>query len=161
MGEVQTVTQKKPPVSRNRKWSPKLAERVLKKVAETGSISLAAEAEGIHIQTVYYHQKRDPEFAAAYSEAMDAAFHNVLGHAFTRSMDAEKPSDRLTEVLLKFRWPERLSSFLSISEGGERTDGPANLDPRVIAKMDPADRTTLVTLLEKYLDAQDAIRSKA
>ncbi|MCA3642072.1 MAG: hypothetical protein IOC63_09485 [Methylobacterium sp.] len=31
---------------------------------------------------------------------------------------------------------------------------PAGLDPRVIARMDPADRTALIALLGRYLEAE-------
>lgn len=83
---------------------------------------------------------------------MDTAFREILGKAFERSLAEEEPSDRLIEVLLKFRWPERLNGFLAFTaEGGSAAAAPAGLDPRVIARMEPTDRAALIDLLGKYL----------
>lgn len=55
-------------------------------------------------------------------------------------------------MLLKFRWPERLNGFLAFTaEGGSAATAPAGLDPRVIARMEPVDRTMLIDLLGRYL----------
>jgi hypothetical protein len=78
-----------------------------------------------------------------------------LSKAFERSMDDVEPSDRLIEVLLKFRWPERLNGFLSITaDGGSAATAPAGLDPRIIARMAPADRAALIDLLGRYLTVE-------
>ncbi|WP_198136931.1 hypothetical protein [Nitrobacter hamburgensis] len=61
----------------------------------------------------------------------------------------------MIEVLPKFRWPERLNGFLAVvGDGPTDTSGPVGLDPRVIARMEPADRNALIGLLEKYLDVE-------
>lgn len=138
----------------DRKWSAAVEAKVLDVIARTGSPKMASEACGISAATIHDHRRRDAEFGARYTQAMDSAFHQVLGRAFERSLD-EEPSDRLIEVLLKFRWPERLNGFLALStEGGSAATAPADLDPRVIARMEPSDRMALVVLLEKYLDAE-------
>lgn len=62
-----------------------------------------------------------------------------------------RPSDRLTEVLLRLRWPERLGSFLQVA--GEAS-GSGALDPMVIARMPSEDRASLIALLEKYQQVQ-------
>ena len=85
---------------------------------------------------------------------MDDAFTAVLGHAFTRSFDEIKPSDRLTEVLLRLRWPERLGSYLKVETDGTRSGG---LVPMVVARMPSDDRVALITLLEKYQQVQGDI----
>lgn len=139
---------------RDRVWTPEVAERVLEIVGRTGSPGMAAKELGIGVRTIHDHRKRDVEFGDRYAQAMDAAFHGVLGRAFERSMDEEAPSDRLIEVLLKFRWPERLNGFLAMNDTGSAENAPAGLDPRVIARMEPADRAQLVDLLERYLDAE-------
>lgn len=140
----------------DRKWSPAIAERVLEIIGKTGSPKMASRATGVSTAAIHDHRKRDLEFGARYGEAMDSAFHNVLGRAFERSLDEDEPSDRLIEALLKFRWPERLSGFLAIvGEGPANTSGPAGLDPRVIAKMLPIDRVALIGLLEKYMDVEE------
>lgn len=139
----------------DRVWSPAVENRVLDIVARTGSPKTAAKAVGISAATIHDHRKRDAEFGAKYAQAMDAAFHHVLGRAFERSLDEHEPSDRLIEVLLKFRWPERLNNFLAlVGDGVADTSGPVGLDPRVIARMEPADRNALIGLLEKYLDVE-------
>jgi len=137
----------------DRKWSPAVEARVLDIIARTGSPKTAANATGVSAATIHDHRKRDLEFGAKYAQAMDAAFHHVLGRAFERSLDEDEPSDRLIEVLLKFRWPERLNGFFAVvGDGPADTSGPVGLDPRVIAKMLPTDRNALIGLLEKYLD---------
>jgi len=87
----------------DRRWAPAVAERVLAVIARTGSPKMASKATGVSVATIHDHRKRDLEFGTRYGEAMDAAFHNVLGRAFERSLDEDEPSDRLIEVLLKFR----------------------------------------------------------
>jgi hypothetical protein len=139
----------------DRRWSPAVEEQVLDIVARTGSPKMAAEQVGVSVATIHDHRRRDAEFGARYGAAMDTAFHQVLSKAFERSMDDVEPSDRLIEVLLKFRWPERLNSFLAFTaDGGSAAAAPAGLDPRVIARMEPADRVALIGLLEKYLDVE-------
>jgi hypothetical protein len=139
----------------DRRWSAAIEAQVLDIVARTGSPKLAAEQLGISVATIHDHRRRDPEFGASYGAAMDTAFHQVLSKAFERSMADVEPSDRLIEVLLKFRWPERLNGFLAITgDGGSAAAAPAGLDPRVIARMQPADRVALIGLLERYLDVE-------
>lgn len=133
------------------KWSPEVAQRALEVISTTGSPKAAGEVVGVAAATIHYHRRTDPEFAQAYAQAMDNAFHHVLGHAFTRAMDPVQPSDRLAEVLLKFRWNDRLQDMLVVRDGGR---GVAGLDPLVIARMEPQDRTDLIRLLEKYLQVE-------
>lgn len=139
----------------DRKWSPAIEAKVLDIVAKTGSPKMAAEQIGISVATIHDHRRRDAEFGSRYGAAMDTAFHQVLSKAFERSMADVEPSDRLIEVLLKFRWPERLNGFLAFTvEGGSAATAPAGLDPRVIARMEPADRAALIELLGRYLVAE-------
>lgn len=137
---------------KDRRWSPGIEAKVLDIVARTGSPKMASEAVGISVATIHDHRRRDAEFGARYGAAMDTAFHQVLSKAFERSMADEEPSDRLIEVLLKFRWPERLNGFLAFTaEGGSAASAPAGLDPRVIARMEPNDRAAMIGLLGQYL----------
>lgn len=131
----------------DRRWSPEVEDAVLEVISRTGSPKRAAEEIGVSASTIHDHRRRDPEFRARYAVAMDDAFTAVLGHAFTRSFDEVRPSDRLTEVLLRLRWPERLGSFLHVAGGGA---GSGGLDPMVIARMPSEDRQALIALLEKY-----------
>ena len=139
----------------DRRWSPAIEVKVLDIVSKTGSPKMAAKATGVSVATIHDHRRRDAEFGVKYGAAMDTAFHQVLSKAFERSLAEVEPSDRLIEVLLKFRWPERLNSFLAFTaEGGSSATAPAGLDPRIIAKMEPADRTALIALLGRYLEAE-------
>ncbi|KAF0232043.1 MAG: hypothetical protein FD175_238 [Beijerinckiaceae bacterium] len=131
----------------DRRWSKEVEDVVLEIISKTGSPKQAAEAVGIGASTIHDHRRRDPEFRHRYAVAMDDAFNAVLGHAFTRSFDEVRPSDRLTEVLLRLRWPERLGQFLQMSGGNGQGGG---LDPMVIGRMPSEDRTALIALLEKY-----------
>jgi len=148
---------------RDRRWTPEVEERVLEVVARTGSPQKAAELAGIGASTIHDHKRRDPDFGARYAEAMEAAFHQVLGRAFDRSLDELEPSDRLIEVLLKFRFVDRALAFDPTSPDAARSDGPAGLDPRVIARMAPAERAALAAALGSYvrteteLNADDAL----
>lgn len=115
----------------------------------------ASEAVGVSVATTHDHRLRDADFGARYGAAMDTAFHQVLSKAFERSMADEEPSDRLIEVLLKFRWPEPLNGFLAFTaEGGSAATAPAGLDPRIIARMEPGDRAALIGLLGRYLTVE-------
>jgi hypothetical protein len=143
----------------DRRWTPAIEEKVLEIVAKTGSPKMASQQIGVSVATIHDHRRRDLEFGAKYSAAMDTAFHQVLSKAFERSMADVEPSDRLIEVLLKFRWPERLNGFLAFTaEGGSASAAPAGLDPRVIARMEPADRITLIELLGKYLVVETEVK---
>lgn len=139
----------------DRRWSEAIEAKVLDIVARTGSPKLAAKATGVSVATIHDHRRRDADFGARYGAAMDTAFHEILGKAFERSLADVEPSDRLIEVLLKFRWPERLNGFLAFTaDGGSAATAPAGLDPRVIARMEPRDRAALIDLLGKYLAAE-------
>ena len=134
----------------DRKWGPEVADAVLEVVANTGSPKRAAEEIGVSTSLIHHRRRQDPEFGARYAQAMGEAFENVLGHAFKRAYDEVRPSDRLTEVLLRLRWPERLGSFIQ----GSGAAGSGGLDPMVIARMPPADRSALIALLERYQQVQ-------
>ena len=135
----------------DRRWSPEVEDAVLEIIGRTGSPKRATEEVGVSTSTIHDHRRRDHEFRTRYAVAMDDAFTAVLGHAFTRSFDEVRPSDRLTEVLLRLRWPERLGSFLQVA--GE-VSGSGALEPMVIARMPSEDRASLIALLEKYQQVQ-------
>jgi len=160
MGDRRDETREVRRPSMDRLWSPAIEEKVLDLVSRTGSPKRASEAVGVSAATIHDHRRRDADFGARYAQAMDTAFHQVLSKAFERSLDDDEPSDRLIEVLLKFRWPERLNGFLAFTaEGGSMASAPAGLDPRIIARMEPLDRSTLIDLLGKYVAAETEAKS--
>lgn len=142
----------------DRRWTPEVEAAVLDVIGRTGSPKRASEEVGISTSAIHDHRRRDPEFRARYAVAMDEAFTAVLGHAFTRSFDEVRPSDRLTEVLLRLRWPERLGSFIQVAS---EASGSGGLDPMVIARMPSEDRATLIALLEKYQRVQGDLALEA
>lgn len=145
--------------SMDRKWTPQIAERIITIVSQTGSPKVAAKATGISAATIFDHRKRDPEFGLRYDQAMQCAFDIVLGHAFERSLDTEAPSDRLTEVLLKFRFVDRAPAFDPTAPDRPQTDGPLGLDARVIARMAPQERAALVSALGAYIACETDLRA--
>ena len=144
---------------RDRRWTPEVEERVLEVIAKTGSPKRASELTGVAASTIHDHKARDPDFGVRYAHAMDAAFHAVLGRAFDRSLDEEEPSDRLIEVLLKFRFVDRAPAFDPTAPDNARTDGPVGLDPRVIARMAPAARAALAAALGAYVATETDLRA--
>ncbi|MQW64883.1 hypothetical protein GHK33_20250 [Sinorhizobium meliloti] len=143
---------------RDRTWSTEVSERVLEVIARTGSPKKAAEATGISASTIHDHRRRDPEFGAKYKQAVDVAFNQVLGRAFDRSLDEYNPSDRLIEVLLKFRFVDRAPAFDPHSEESS-TQGPLGLDPSVIVRMAPEDRAALAAALDRYVAYESDLRA--
>ncbi len=142
----------------DRKWTPEVAERVLQVVAKTGSPKKAGEATGVAASTIADHRRRDPEFGARYKQAMDAAFNEVLGRAFDRSLDEIKPSDRLIEALLKFRFVDRAAAFDPAADEST-TRGPLGLDPTVIVRLTAVEREALASALESYFARESEVRA--
>lgn len=136
----------------DRRWNADVERVVLDIISKTGSLTKAAQEIGISASTIADHRRRDPEFRTKYAAAMDVAFQAILGQAFTRSFDELKPSDRLIEVLLKLRFPERLGSLMRLPNSGGSSGG--GLNPMVIARMPAADRNELIRLLELYQNAE-------
>lgn len=142
----------------DRKWTPEISELVIQIVAKTGSPKRAAEATGVSASTIHDHRRRDPEFGARYKQAMEAAFHEVLGRAFDRSLDDVHPSDRLIEALLKFRFVDRAPAFDPAAEESS-TQGPLGLDPTVIVSLSTSEREALASALEAYFAREQEVRA--
>jgi hypothetical protein len=138
----------------DRKWTPRIEEAILDVIAKTGSPRAASKLTNVSESTISDHRKRDFTFRQKYAQAMENAFHAVLGKAFERSLEDENPSDRLIEVLLRLRWPERLSKFMQPAYSAGSGTGGGGLNPMVIARMDPEDRTQLINLLTKYQEVE-------
>jgi len=134
------------------KWSPAVAQIVLENIAVTGSPRKAAAAVGVSPRLIQYYRQTDPDFSAEYAQAMDTAMHSVLGVAMERSLDPESPSEKMVELMVKFRFPRHFDQLVVQTENRSAI----GLDAAVIARMAPADRDALITLLDKYVEASNA-----
>lgn len=134
------------------KWSPAVAQIVLENIAVTGSPRKAAAAVGVSPRLIQYYRQTDPDFSAEYAQAMDTAMHSVLGVAMERSLDPDAPSEKMVELMVKFRFPRHFDQLVVQTENRSAI----GLDAAVIAKMAPADRDALITLLDKYVEASNA-----
>lgn len=76
-------------------WHPKF----LKALAERPIITRAARKAGITRATAYNHKNADPEFRAAWEEALEEGVDGLVDCAWGRALDGE--SDTLTIFLLK------------------------------------------------------------
>ena len=96
-------------------------QRFLEELARTGIIAEAARLASPHakagaISTFYSERDRDPEFAAAWKDAVEHATGIVEREAFRRAVEGwdeptrfgpvRKHSDRLLELMLKARNPQ-------------------------------------------------------
>ena len=120
----------------------------LEALEETCSVKHAAEAVGVDRRTAHHHKRQDLEFAKEWDATIDRAMDDLLGEAHRRAT-VEK-SDRLLEVLLKFRYGDKLSDRLKV-----QVEHSTGLDADVLLLMTPDDRRTLMELLAKYANAQD------
>jgi hypothetical protein len=137
---------------------------------ETASPKAAAAAAGVVRSTAFYHRRNDLEFAAAWEAAVEVALDALLEEAYRRSVighdeplvhqgrlstvtdpvtgeervqTIRKYSDRLMEVLLKWRYPQ-MADRLSV-----KVDS-TGLDAEALLAMPAAERAQLTALLAKY-----------
>lgn len=155
----------------HRKFGARRKQIFIATLRDTASAMKAAEAAGVCIDTAYAARREDAEFSAQWEQAVDVALDQLLGEAFRRSMrgvaepvfqggqwveyqDADgetrratitRYSDRLLEVLLKFRYGDQLADRVKVT-----TEGPLGLEPDVLLRMEPTDRRVLLGLLQKY-----------
>jgi DNA-binding XRE family transcriptional regulator len=92
-------------------WQP----RFLKAYEELGTVTHAATAAGVARSTVYQVEKNDPEFAAAFEEAREAAADRLERVAIQR---AEETSDTLLIFLLKALRPEKYRENVRVEHSG-------------------------------------------
>lgn len=97
-------------------------ETFLEVLAETCNVSEAARGAGIGRRTAYEWRETEPEFAAAWKDAEEAAADKLEREAWRRAVEGtDKPvtfqgvitatykeySDRMLEILLKAHRPEK------------------------------------------------------
>ncbi|GAB2491252.1 hypothetical protein [Arenimonas alkanexedens] len=132
------------------KFTPGVKARFLEVLEETCSVKHSAEACGISRNLAYIHRKQDLEFAKDWDSAVERALDDLLGEAHRRAT-IEK-SDRLLEVLLKFRYGDQMADRLAVKV--ERETG---LDPDALLAMAPEDRQVLQQLLVRYAQAEHRV----
>lgn len=76
----------------------------LRVLEETCNVTEAARAAGVDRRTVYKWRDADPEFAASWSDAEEAAADKLEQIAFERAKNGQ--SDRMLEILLKGHRPK-------------------------------------------------------
>lgn len=150
-------------------FTPERRALFLQVLADTCSPKQACAVVGIARSSAYHHREKDLEFAAQWDAAVAEALDAVLEESYRRavvgvnepvvyqgdiSKDADgkpvtvtKYSDRLLELLMKWRYPEQMADRLRV-----RSDG-SGLDSRALLAMSPEERTQLVALLSKYAEA--------
>jgi hypothetical protein len=151
-------------------FTPERKARFLEVLADTCSPKQAAAAVGIVRSTAFYHRANDMEFAAAWDRAIEEALDVLLEESYRRAVvghdepvihqgrlavqvdpetGEERPltvrkfSDRLMEVMLKWRYPQ-MADKLSVKV--EST----GLNAEALLAMPADERKQLVTLLSKY-----------
>lgn len=105
----------------------------LQKLIETGNVSVSARIVGIEKATAYNHREADPEFRAAWAEAIDTAVDLLEHGARTRALEGtlepvyqggkkvgeiRRYSDRLMELLLKGHRPEKYAGQFKVEHSG-------------------------------------------
>lgn len=156
-------------------FTPERKERFLEVLADTCSPKQAAAAVGVSRQTAFYHKQNDLEFRTRWEKAVEVALDAVLEETYRRACvgvdepviyqgqlsmtrDAEtgeerpltvrKHSDRLLEVLLKFRYGDQVADRLKV-----KVDS-VGLDANALLSMPAEERAQLSALLSKYRAAQ-------
>lgn len=105
-----------PHPKKGRDWAPAF----LAALAASPNVSAAAKAAGIDRKTAYNRQKSDPDFAAAWDDALGQSTDNLVGEAYRRAFAGNEKaiyhngtpvgsvceySDTLTIFLLKSHRP--------------------------------------------------------
>lgn len=160
------------------KFNDKARDLFLEVLAETASPKRAAEAVGVSRTLAYEYRKQDDEFRARWDAAVEVAMERLLEESFRRAVEGvEEPvvhggrlatrtaddgdevpltvrrySDRLLEVLLKFRYPDAMADRLraDVSVGGS-----LGIDAPALLRMSPEERASLKSILTKYAGGSD------
>ncbi|MGE5271540.1 MAG: hypothetical protein ACM3JG_17910 [Thiohalocapsa sp.] len=134
---------------------------------ETASPTQAAKFCGVSTNIAYIARDRDLEFRVEWDKAVEQAMDQLQGEAYRRAvhgvvrpvvqgghlvrddggevLNTTEYSDRLMEVLLRWKHPQALATRLNV-----RVEEPLGLEPEVLILMAPGDRRALLELLKKY-----------
>lgn len=152
-------------------FTPERREVFFQVLEDTCSPKQAAAAAGISRQTAFYHKANDVDFRTRWEKAIEVALDSLLEEAFRRgalgfdepvvhggrlatvtdpNTGEERPltvrrhSDRLLEVLLKFRYGDQMADRLKV-----KVDS-VGMDAEALLRMPSEERAQLTALLAKY-----------
>ena len=152
-------------------FTPEWREVFFQVLEDTCSPKQAAAAAGISRNTAFYHKANDHEFRSRWDKAVEVALDALLDEAYRRAalgydepvihqgrvatvadpetgearpLTVRKHSDRLLEVLLKFRYGDQMADRLKVKV--EDT----GLDADALLRMPSEERKALTELLAKY-----------
>ena len=152
-------------------FTPERREVFFQVLEDTCSPKQAAAAAGISRNTAFYHKANDHEFRSRWDKAVEVALDALLDEAYRRTalgydepvihqgrvatvadpetgeerpLTVRKHSDRLLEVLLKFRYGDQMADRLKVKV--EDT----GLDADALLRMPSEERKALTELLAKY-----------
>ena len=93
----------------------------LEHFSQQGNIARACKVAGVDRVTVWRWQEHDATFALAFNQAELAATEYLEGVAFDRATNADQPSDRLLEFLLRARAPAKYRDRVEQTTSGKLT----------------------------------------
>jgi len=152
-------------------FTPERREVFFQVLEDTCSPKQAAAAAGISRNTAFYHKANDHEFRSRWDKAVEVALDALLDEAYRRAalgydepvihqgrvatvadpetgeerpLTVRKHSDRLLEVLLKFRYGDQMADRLKV-----KVDS-VGLDADALLRMPSEERAQLTALLAKY-----------
>ncbi|HBC24994.1 MAG TPA: hypothetical protein DC052_16075 [Pseudomonas sp.] len=159
-----------------KKFTPEVQEVFFQILEDTASPKQAAAACGISRRLAFEYKKNDLEFRRRWEEAIEVAMDALLDEAYRRAcigveepviyqgqvsmtrdattgeerpLTMRKHSDRLLEVMLKFRYGDQLADRLRV-----KVDD-TGLSADALLKMSSEDRKALTGLLAKYKASED------
>ena len=152
-------------------FTPERKAIFLAVLEDTASPKAAAAAAGIVRSTASYHKANDLEFRTQWEAAVEVALDSLLEEAYRRAavgvdepvihqgrvstvadpetgderpLTVRKYSDRLMEVLLKWRYGDQMADRLRV-----KVDS-TGLDADALLRMPADERKALTALLSKY-----------
>lgn len=154
-----------------KKFTPEVQEVFLQVLEDTASPKQAAQVCGISRRLAFEYKQNDLEFRRRWEQAIDVAMDALLDEAYRRAcigvdepviyqgqlatardpqtgeeraLTVKRHSDRLMEVMLKFRFGDQLADRLRVKV--EDT----GLSADALLQMPAAERAQLTALLAKY-----------
>jgi len=159
-----------------KKFTPEVQDLFIQILEDTASPKQAAATCGISRTLAFEYRKNDLEFRRRWEQAIDVAMDALLDEAYRRAcigveepviyqgqvsmtrdattgeerpLTMRKHSDRLLEVMLKFRYGDQLADRLRV-----KVDD-TGLSADALLKMSSEDRKALTGLLAKYKASED------